>query len=124
MTASKPFDPSSLPLGPFSLNIIDAKSNDGEKSSGNNLGDLLDQVSENSVGEVDSLIGQLRQLRAKLQADRDRIKRDIEKYETLSQQVIQLTKIISDSVATLLNNHTQADSRLTPLPSISWRKAD
>jgi hypothetical protein len=121
MATSKPFDPSSLPVGPFSRDIIDAKSNDGEKSSGN-LGDLLDQVSKNSVGEVDGLIGELRQLNAKLQADGDRIKRDIQEYETLSQQVMQLTKIISDSLATI--SKTPATNGRTSPPSISWRKAD
>jgi hypothetical protein len=89
---------SELPLGPASLQLV-AESN-GEKSSGN-LGDLLDQVSKSSVGEVDGLIGELRQLRGKLQADGARIKRDIQEYETLSQQVMQLTKIISDSVASI-----------------------
>jgi hypothetical protein len=109
MATSKPVDPSSLPVGPFSRQIIDTESNDGEKSGG--LGDLLDQVSKNSVGEVDGLIGELRQLRAKLQADGDRIKRDIEQYETLSQQVMQLTKIISDSLATLSNVRRLVDGR-------------
>jgi hypothetical protein len=109
---------SELPLGPASLQLV-AESNDGEGSSG--LGDLLDQVSNTSVGEVDGLIGELRQLRAKLQADGDRIKRDIQEYETLSQQVMQLTKIISDSVATLSKPATNGR---TPLPSISWRQAD
>ena len=109
MATSKPLDPSSLPVGPFSRDLIDAKSDDGEKSGG--LGDLLDQVSKGSVGEVDGLIGELRQLRAKLQADGDRIKRDIEQYETLSQQVMQLTKIISDSLATLSNVRRLVDGR-------------
>jgi len=100
---------SEWPLGPASLQL--AESN-GEKSSGN-LGDLLDQVSKGSVGEVDGLIGELRQLRAKLQADGDRIKRDIQEYETLSQQVMQLTKIISDSLATLSNVPKLVDGRRT-----------
>jgi len=100
---------SEWPLGPASLQL--AESN-GEKSSGN-LGDLLDQVSKNSVGEVDGLIGELRQLRAKLHADGDRIKRDIEQYETLSQQVMQLTKIISDSLTTLSNVPKLVDGRRT-----------
>ena len=89
---------SELPLGPASLQLV-AQSNDGQESA--SLGDLLGQVSKNSVGEVDGLIGELRHLRGKLEADGDRIKRDIREYEALSQQVIQLTKIISDSVATI-----------------------
>jgi hypothetical protein len=105
---------SELPLGPISLQL--AESNDGEKSGG--LGDLLDQVSKNSVGEVDGLIGELRQLRAKLQADGDRIKREIQEYEALSQQVMQLTKIISDSVASISKTPATNGSAL---PAISWR---
>src|SRR5262249_27618725 len=112
---------SELPLGPVSHELV-AQSNDGEKSAG--IGDLLDQVSKKSTGEVDSLIGELRQLSGKLHADGARIKRDIEQYEILSQQVMQLTKIISDSVATISNNHTPATNGRTALPSISWRKAD
>jgi hypothetical protein len=112
---------SELPLGPVGLQLK-AESNDGEKSTGY-LGDLLDQVSERSTGEVDGLIGELRQLRAKLQADGERIKRDIQEYETLSQQVMQLTGIISDSVATLSNVQKLATNG-SALPSISWRKAD
>ena len=66
-----------------------------------------------STGEIDSLIGELRRLRGKLQTDGDRIQRDIEEYATLSQQVMQLTKIIYDSVAKLPNAHTSVDSGRT-----------
>jgi hypothetical protein len=62
-----------------------------------------------------------RQLRGKLDADGVRIKRDIQEYETLSQQVMQLTKIISDSVATISKTPATNGSAL---PSIGWRKAD
>jgi hypothetical protein len=110
-----------LPLGPASVQLS-ARNDDSEKSPGN-LGDLLDQVSKNSVGEVDGLIGELRQLSAKLQADGDRIKRDIQQYEALSQQVMQLTKIISDSVATVSNVQKPATNG-SGLPAIGWRKAD
>jgi hypothetical protein len=64
---------------------------------------------------------QLRQLRGKLEAYGVRIKRDIQKYETLSQQVMQLTNIISDSVATLSKAPATNESAL---PAISWRKAE
>ena len=107
---------SELPLGPASLQLV-AENNDGEKSG---LGGLLDNLSKNSVGEVDGLIGELRQLRAKLDADGARIKREIQEYETLSQQVMQLTRIICDSVATLQKPATNGSA----LPSISWHKAD
>jgi len=66
-----------------------------------NLGGLLRQVSKASMGEIDNLISELQTLRRKIQTDGDRIVRDIEKYEELNQQVMQLTTIISDSVKKL-----------------------
>ena len=89
-----------------------AESNDGEKSAGN-LSDLLGRVSKNSKVEIDSLINELQQLRRKLQTDGDRIQREIEEYHALSQQVMQLTSIISDSVAQLPTAHTSVDSGRT-----------
>ena len=77
-----------------------AESMDGEKSAGN-LGDLLGQVSKSSKGEIDSLIGELQRLQGKLKTDGERIQREIEEYHALSHQVMQLTSIISDSVAKL-----------------------
>jgi len=112
---------SELPVGPVSLQLA-AGSNDGEKSAGN-LGDLLDQVSKNSIGEIDSLVGEFRRLRGKLQADGARIKRDIEEYQALSGQVMQMTNIISNSVATLSNVQKPATNG-SALPAIGWRKAD
>ena len=76
------------------------ESNDGEMS-GEQLGNLLRQVSKTSVGEIDDLLGELQTLRRKLQTDGDRIQRDIAEHAELSQQVMQLTKIISDSVKKL-----------------------
>jgi methyl-accepting chemotaxis protein len=63
-----------------------------------NLSDLLGRVSKNSTGEIDSLIGEFARLRGKLQTDSERLQREIEDYAALSQQVIQLTKTISESV--------------------------
>ena len=76
------------------------ESSDGEMS-GEHLGTLLRQVSKTSVGEIDGLVGELQTLRRKLQTDGDRIHRDIAEHAELSQQVMQLTKIISDSVKKL-----------------------
>jgi chemotaxis protein histidine kinase CheA len=64
----------------------------------NNLSSLLRRVSGNSAREIDNLIGELRILRDKLQADSDRVEREIVEYASLSQSVIQLTKIIADGV--------------------------
>jgi hypothetical protein len=76
------------------------ESSDGE-ISGEHLGSLLRQVSMASVGEVDGILSELQTLRRKLQTDGDRIQRDIVIHAELSQQVIQLTKIITDSVRKL-----------------------
>jgi hypothetical protein len=76
------------------------KSRDGELSA-ENLGDLLRRVSKTSTSEIDNLIGELQTLRRKLQTDGDRVQRDIAEHAELSQQVMQLTTIISDSVKKL-----------------------
>jgi hypothetical protein len=76
------------------------ESSDGEMS-GEKLGTLLRQVSKTSIDEVDSLIVELKTLHKKLQTDGDRIQRDIAEHAELSQQVMQLTKIIFDSVKKL-----------------------
>ena len=64
----------------------------------NNLSTLLRRVSGNSAREIDNLIGELQVLRDKLQADSDRVERDIVEYAQLSQSVLQLTKIIAEGV--------------------------
>jgi methyl-accepting chemotaxis protein len=74
-----------------------AESDDGEMPA-ENLSDLLGQVSKNSTDEIDSLIGEFQRLRGKLQTDGERIQREIEEYAALSQQVMQLTNTISESV--------------------------
>ena len=63
-----------------------------------NLSGLLGGVSKKSTGEIDSLICEFQQLREKLQIDGERIKREVEEYRALSQQVMELTKTISGSV--------------------------
>ena len=80
--------------GPIHKRARAAESDDGPE----NLSDLLGQVSENSTGEIDSLIGEFERLRRRLQTDGERIQREIEEYAALSQQVMQLTKTISESV--------------------------
>jgi len=67
-------------------------------TAANNLNALLRRVSGSSTREIDHLIGELRNLREKLQADGNRVQRDIVEYAALSQSVIQLTKIISEGV--------------------------
>lgn len=70
-------------------------------ATANSLSSLLHRVSGTSTREVDALIGDLRDLREKLHSDGDRIHREIVEYAALSQQVMQLSKIISESVKRL-----------------------
>ena len=64
----------------------------GDNSNGdataNSLSALLRRVSGNSTREIDTLIGNLHDLREKLRADGERIHRDIVDYAALSQQVM------------------------------------
>ena len=71
------------------------------EATASSLGALLRRVAGTSTREIDTLIGDLRDLREKLRLDGDRIHRDIVEYAALSQQVMQLSKIISESVKRL-----------------------
>lgn len=72
---------------------------DGDSEvAANNLSTLLRRVSGNSTIEIDNLISELRTLREKLLADGNRVERDIVEYAALSQSVIEMTKIISESM--------------------------
>ena len=74
---------------------------DNSNSDANSLSALLRRVSGNSTREIDTLIGDLGNLREKLRSDGERIQREIVEYAALSQQVMQLSKIISESVKRL-----------------------
>ena len=65
------------------------------------LAALLSRVSQAPTREIEKLINQLQRLRTQLQNAGDRIERDIAQYTELSQQTMQLTAIISDSVKKL-----------------------
>jgi methyl-accepting chemotaxis protein len=58
----------------------------------------VDQVFEKSTGEINNVIDEFERLRGKLKTDGENIKREIEEYGALSQQVTELTKTISESV--------------------------
>ena len=76
------------------------EASDAETST-DNLAALLRRVAEASTRDVDSLIVDLQALRRKLNTDGNRIQREIAEYTELSQQVMQLTNIISESVKKL-----------------------
>jgi hypothetical protein len=87
-------------LAHSSVAFRQGESGNGEMTA-NNLSALLRRVSGTSTREIDTLIGDLRDLREKLRSDGDRIHREIVDYAALSQQVMQLSKIISESVKRL-----------------------
>jgi hypothetical protein len=57
------------------------------------------QLSGRSVQEIDHLIEGLRGVRQKLNTDRDRLQREMAGHAEFSETVLQLTKIVSDSMA-------------------------
>src|SRR6516164_10872623 len=62
------------------------------------LSNLLREVSLHSTREVDRLINDLKRLREKLELQGNRVHRDIVEYASLSQSVVQLTKIVSEGM--------------------------
>ena len=60
---------------------------------------LVRQISLASTSEIDRLTNDLTDLRKKLENRGHRIQNDIVEYAELSQSAVQLTKIVSDSVA-------------------------
>jgi methyl-accepting chemotaxis protein len=94
MTATGPFDFANH----YKRTFRDRSAESNSEMQAGNLSDLLNQVSRNSTSQIDSLIGEFQRLREKLRTDGERIRHDIEKYAELSQQVMQITKVISESV--------------------------
>ena len=78
------------------------------KTSAEELAALLSRVSEAPTREIEKLINQLQRLRTQLENAGNRIQRDIAQYTELSQQTIQLTAIITDSVKKLPDGTRQA----------------
>jgi hypothetical protein len=75
--------------------------NDDAKMSADDLAALLHRMSDAATCEIENLINELQALRRQLQNAGNRIQRDIVEYAKLSQQVTQLTAIISGSVRKL-----------------------
>ena len=78
-------------------NAVRRADGDSEVATGN-LGNLVRRVSVNSASEIDNLIRELQLLRDKLVADGQRVEREIVEYAGLSQSVIDMTRIISESM--------------------------
>jgi hypothetical protein len=100
------------------LPIHHAVESDDDGRSAENLGNLLGEVSKNSAGQINSLIGEFERLRTKLETDGDRIKREIKEYQALSEQVMLLTKIIYDGVEKVrASSLTTADGHISLVPA-------
>jgi hypothetical protein len=71
------------------------------RETDNDYSAFVSGISVRSVQEIDHLIGGLRGLREKLNNDGDRLHRQIAQYGAFSQSVIELTKIVSDGMASV-----------------------
>ena len=71
---------------------------DNSEQAARELASLLQRISGGSTREVDHLINGLTNLRQKLDDEAVRIRSDIVEFASLSQSVMQLTKIVSDGV--------------------------
>jgi methyl-accepting chemotaxis protein len=98
MATSEPFDFSKYRRPKFEEPLRRAAESNEDQMPTENLSELLGRVSENSTSQIDDLVGDFGLLREKLRTDGERIQREVEEYRTLSQQVMQLTKVISDSM--------------------------
>ena len=66
---------------------------------GTQASSLVSRVTLESTREIDRLIDDLNKLRRKLEDDGNRVQRDLANHSAFSQSVIQLTTIVSDSMA-------------------------
>ena len=82
----------------YKLPTARAAERENDQMPTENLSELLGRVSNNSTGQIDNLVGDFARLREKLQTDGERIQREVEEYRALSEQVMQMTKTISESV--------------------------
>jgi hypothetical protein len=74
---------------------------DERRETGNDYSSLVSQMSGQSVYEIDHLIEGLQGVRERLNNDGDRLHREIVQYAAFSQSIIELTKIVSDGMASV-----------------------
>ena len=103
MPAAKQIEPDAINKSPetdIESNVYELHSASDEMAA-NTIATLLRRVCKASTCEIDNLIGELRGLREKLETDCDHLESDIAEHAKLSQAVMQLTAIGSDSVENL-----------------------
>jgi len=81
--------------------IVQQVESSDQETSPEQLSATLRQISKISISEVSQLINELQILQRRLETDGARIEGDIQAYAGLSQQVMQITSIITDSVKKL-----------------------
>ena len=64
-----------------------------------NINTLIQRVAGNSLGEIDSLIGELQTVRDVLQTEGERVQREVANYAQLSQAAMTSVKLITDSMS-------------------------
>jgi hypothetical protein len=74
---------------------------DASRVVGNDYSGVVSGISVRSIQEIDNLIKSLQALRQKLDSEGDRLHRQIAQHATFSQSVIELTKIVSDGMASV-----------------------
>jgi hypothetical protein len=78
-----------------------ARLSDVSRDTDNDYSAFVSRISVRSVQEIDHLIEGLQGLREKLNDDGDRLHRQIAQYGTFSQSIVELTKIVSDGMASV-----------------------
>jgi len=78
-----------------------ARLSDVSRETNNDYSSLVSGISVRSVHEIDHLIDGLQGLREKLNNDGDHLHRQIAQYAAFSQSIIELTKIVSDGMASV-----------------------
>jgi len=84
------------------------RSEPGGDAAADNIAALIQQVSGQSVGEIDRVIGELAQVRDMLRTEGKRVRREIAGYASLSQAAMTSMKIIADSLAQWRPARTEA----------------
>jgi hypothetical protein len=97
-------------------NVSASGSNDSEGDVG--LTSMISEISFRSVQEIDRLIDGLQGIRQKLDDDGHRIQRDIGRYASFSQSIVDLTKIVTDGMTAI---KTTAPEKVIELPGVPRR---
>ena len=78
-----------------------ARLSDVSRETNNDYSSLVSGISVRSVQEIDHLIDGLQGLREKVNNDGDRLHRQITQYAAFGQSIVELTKIVSDGMASV-----------------------